>query len=66
MYIQKLMNVPFNGATKTYEQENFKMTVVKMDMMMMNTTDDGHVKISAPKVTLNYNCATAKYTVHQL
>ncbi|KAF7703302.1 hypothetical protein HF521_022309 [Silurus meridionalis] len=48
IYIDALINSSFIGATKDYDLEQFSMTVVKMDMM--NTTDVGHVKLSAPKV----------------
>ncbi|KAM9460748.1 adhesion G-protein coupled receptor G5-like isoform 1-T1 [Clarias gariepinus] len=48
-YMLKLISLPFDGATKTFEKENFKMTVLKMDMM--NTTDHSRVKISAPKIS---------------
>ncbi|KAF5905094.1 adhesion G protein-coupled receptor G3-like [Clarias magur] len=48
-YMLKLINLTFDGATKTYEMENFKLTVLKMDMM--NTTDHSRVKVSAPKIS---------------
>lgn len=52
-YIHQLINLCFEGPNTTFEYENFKMTVVKMDMM--NAMEGGHVKISAPKVTFSYS-----------
>ncbi|XP_053490500.1 adhesion G protein-coupled receptor G3 isoform X2 [Ictalurus furcatus] len=43
------MKLQFDGPTITCDHGNFHITVVKMDMM--DTTDQGHVKISAPKVS---------------
>ncbi|KAB5558836.1 hypothetical protein PHYPO_G00021770 [Pangasianodon hypophthalmus] len=57
-FIHKLINIPFNGTTKTYEGENFKMTVVKMDMM--NTMDQTPVHISAPKKSDSSNGLRSK------
>ncbi|XP_053490698.1 uncharacterized protein LOC128613689 isoform X3 [Ictalurus furcatus] len=48
-YIDQHISLEFDGPNKTYEHEDFNMTVVKMDKM--NTTDHGRVKISAPKVS---------------
>ncbi|XP_058256203.1 adhesion G-protein coupled receptor G6-like isoform X1 [Hemibagrus wyckioides] len=48
-YIHQLINLCFEGPNTTYDYENFKMTVVKMNMM--NATDGRLVKISAPKLS---------------
>ncbi|XP_053539104.1 uncharacterized protein LOC108271069 isoform X2 [Ictalurus punctatus] len=48
-YIDQHINLEFDGPNKTYEHEDFNMTVVKMDKM--NTRDHGRVTISAPKVS---------------
>lgn len=53
-FIDQQINLEFIGPNKTYEYENFKITV--FNIAMMKTTEDGRVKISAPKVRLGYSC----------
>lgn len=52
-YIDQHINLEFDGPNKTYEYDNFKMTV--FNITMMNNGDQEHVTISAPKVTLSYS-----------
>lgn len=40
--------IKFPGPDKTCVEQNYIITV--FNISMMNTTDDGHVKLSAPKV----------------
>ncbi|TSL68251.1 Adhesion G protein-coupled receptor G3 [Bagarius yarrelli] len=48
-FIDQVIKIDFQGTNKTYEYENFKVTVVNMNLM--SPMEDNRVKISAPQLS---------------